>query len=190
MSDVIACQSALAAYSKPFRLYDTVIDECSEFFQYTLRGDPNDPFLCKAVEKVLGIGLPSQPNTITQLDHVTLLWMGPAEWLILSTTQAFVAPLLSALKGTHHNMTDVTQGQTIITLSGLHALDVLATGCSLDLHESVLKVNDCAQTYLAKAMVLLYKTNNAPAFYIIVRRSFADYLWRWLVDALQARQAA
>ena len=41
----------------------------------------------------------------------------------------------------------------------------------------------CAQTRLAKAPVLVRRLDDGGAYEIVVRRSFADYLWLWLEDA-------
>ena len=41
----------------------------------------------------------------------------------------------------------------------------------------------CAQSHLAKAAITLHQTDDGPAFDLYTRRSFADYLWRWLEDA-------
>ena len=42
---------------------------------------------------------------------------------------------------------------------------------------------DAAQTLLAKANVTVVMTNDAPVYEVVVRRSFAPYLWRWLCHA-------
>ena len=59
---------------------------------------------------------------------------------------------------------------------------VLAKGCTLDLHAAYFPPGHCAQSDLAKANVLL-RRDNAKRFEIIVRRSFADYLLAWLEHA-------
>ena len=58
--------------------------------------------------------------------------------------------------------------------------DVLAKGCTLDLHPSVFGQGICAQSNLAKANVLISMGHEPHAFDLIVRRSFSDYLLRWL----------
>ncbi len=61
--------------------------------------------------------------------------------------------------------------------------ELLAKGCPLDLHPRVFDVGQCAQSHLAKAPILIRQLDREPAFEIVVRRSFADYLWVWLEDA-------
>ena len=64
------------------------------------------------------------------------------------------------------------------------AAEVLAGGCALDLHPSVFPPGSCAQTLLARAQVILYRTDE-HTFRILVRPSFADYLRAWLRDATE-----
>ena len=75
---------------------------------------------------------------------------------------------------------DVRGGTIALTLGGPHVRDVLARGCTLDLHPAVFREGNCAQTGLARASVLIACIDDAGAFEIVVRRSFADYLCRWL----------
>ena len=83
----------------------------------------------------------------------------------------------------HTSVTDVTGGQTVITLRGPSARDVLAKGCPLDLHPLVFQPGDCAQTLLGKANVIIRCVDDSPSYELIVRRSFADYAALWLHDA-------
>jgi sarcosine oxidase subunit gamma len=83
-------------------------------------------------------------------------------------------------------VTDVSANRALIELSGLNAREVLAHGCSLDLHPRRFGPGDCAQTLLGAAQVILWQTDAAPTFRILVRASFADHLARWLVDATNA----
>ncbi len=152
-----------------------------------LRGDPQDAGFMSAAESVLGFGLPTKPNTVAAKGELLALWLGPDEWHVV-TLPAAQTPLLdsleTALNGTHFAVTDVTGGQTVITVSGPRAHDVLAKGCPLDLHPTVFKPADCAQTLVAKANVIIHCADNSPpSFELIVRRSFAEYTALWLNDA-------
>lgn len=68
-------------------------------------------------------------------------------------------------------------------MSGARARDVIAKGCPLDLHPRVFGPGHCAQTYFDRAGIMILQTSTAPSFELIVRRSYADYLWAWLTDA-------
>ena len=110
----------------------------------------------------------------------------PDEWLVVTPPDAQTSladSLEAALDGVHCSVTDVTGGQTGITLGGPNAREVLSKGCPLDLHPLVFRPGDCAQTLLAKANVTLRCVDDSPSWELIVRRSFADYAALWLQDA-------
>ena len=58
-------------------------------------------------------------------------------------------------------------------------------GCPLDVHAREFKTGDCAQSALAKAIIILHQTGDAPAYDIYIERSMADYIWTWLEDAAE-----
>ena len=91
--------------------------------------------------------------------------------------------LRTALQEEFAAVTDVSAGSGVIRLTGPWVRDVLAAGCTLDLHPRAFQVGRCAQTILARAMVTIVQVDDAPTFDLFVRRSFADYLARWLEDA-------
>ncbi len=136
--------------------------------------------------EVLGMAPPATANTVASDGVRRILWLGPDEWLIATPPgeEAALGPRLEeALAGHHAAVTDVTDGRTVITLAGERASDVLAKGCSLDLHPRVFVAGQCAQSTLARASVIVHQTTDDPAYDIYVDRSFARYLWMWLEDA-------
>jgi sarcosine oxidase, subunit gamma len=78
---------------------------------------------------------------------------------------------------------DVSAARTILELRGPHARTILEHGCSIDLHPRAFTIGASAQTNLAKAQVILHHTAH-ETYEIYVRASFADYLARWLLDAM------
>lgn len=162
-----------------------VIGERRFLGHYNLRGDARDTALRLAVRDSLGIELPTQANTVVSGPGVTVCWLGPDEWLVTTPYERDterIDALDRAVAGSFVAITDVSGGLGVVTLEGARARDVLAKGCPLDLHERRFAVGDCAQTVLARASLLLVHRARG-VFDIVVRRSFADYLWRWLVDA-------
>lgn len=75
---------------------------------------------------------------------------------------------------------DVSGQRTVLELAGPGALEVLITGCPIDLHPSVFTGH--AQTFLAKTPVILERAG--AAYRIYVRSSYTRYLAEWLLDAL------
>ncbi len=120
-------------------------------------------------------GFPTVPNTTAVVDGHTVVWLGPDEWLVLGGAEADFVSAAAAV--------DVSANRIALDLSGANALDVLASGCGLDLDEAAFPVGDCAQTLLARAQVILIR-QASDAFRILVRPSFAPYLRAWLSDAI------
>ena len=122
-------------------------------------------------------GFPTEPNTAAG----DVLWLGPDEWLVLGGREEDYPGAAAAV--------DVSANRVCFELSGDGAEDVLAQGCTLDLDPSVFEVGRCAQTLLAKAQVVLHRTD-AETFRIFVRPSFAPYLRAWLEDALTSPRSS
>ncbi len=154
---------------------------------FNLRGDPKDADFRGVVQRATGVALPLRANTVSQDEQMTALWLGPDEWLLVTPPDQAIelkTRLGDALEGTFSALNDIGGGQTIICVSGAKASEALAKGCTLDLHPRAFGPGQCAQTHLAKAIVVIRPlASNLLAYDVVVRRSFADYLWRWLEDA-------
>jgi sarcosine oxidase subunit gamma len=150
-----------------------------------LRGNAADPAFADAAARALGTALPTLANTTRDGDRCTVYWLGPDEWLVVTPGEnaaSIAKALAGALRGVHSSVTDVSGGQTILVLRGASVRELLAKGCPLDLHPAAFAPGACAQSHLARAAVLLRPLSD-EAMEIIVRRSFADYLWAWIEAA-------
>jgi sarcosine oxidase subunit gamma len=159
-----------------------VIGESPHRAIVNVRGEGTDPAFVAAMRSVTGADLPVKPNTTALSGTCRILWLGPREWWIVTSgggEEKLVTDLRQAFSGLHAAVTDVSESRTVITLSGPQAHDVLARGCSLDLHPRVFGAGQCAQTGLAKANVLICQIESTPMFEIFVLKSFADYVWQW-----------
>ena len=134
----------------------------------------------------LGIDLPTVPNTWVPTPDGRVVWLGPDEWLLSSTTEApedletrvraAVVPLGGA--------TDVSAQRIGLRLTGVRVRDLLAKGCSIDLHPRVFGRGSSAQTAVGQAgVVLLALADTGDDYVVLVRASFAGYLADWLLDA-------
>jgi len=145
------------------------------------------------VASALGFPLPDVPNTTTGDGTRTALWLGPDEWLVVGppdSGRALEGTLAEALPRDIGSVIGLSANRTVLELRGPHARDVLAAGCSLDLHPRTFGPGDCAQTLLARAAVILHQTELEPVYRILVRPSFAGYLADWLLDAAAGVTAA
>jgi sarcosine oxidase subunit gamma len=178
-------QSRLATVPKPVKT-GVYLSELPFLGYINLRGNPADRAFVGRTQQCLGTPLPFRPNTISQNEILTTLWLGPDEWLVViqqSRAKQIAVALSEALRTLHVAVTDLSDGQTLLCLSGRNAQDVLQSGCSLDFHLDVFKKGYCAQTLFAKAAVILWRSDDASSFFLIVRRSFAEYLALWVQDA-------
>ena len=192
MSDPVTSESPLARFGLAARSAQAVADagiavrERAFLEHFNLRGNSQDPQFLAGVQKVLGVAPPIAPNTVAELQDNTAYWLGPDEWLIVTSGErraALESELRSALTGLRCAITDVSGGQTVVVLGGGRVREFLAKGCPLDLHPRVFAAGQCAQSHLAKAPILIRPLDQGPSFEIVVRRSFADYFWLWLEDA-------
>jgi sarcosine oxidase subunit gamma len=143
-----------------------------------------DPTAAGAVGETLGVRLPTDPNTTTDTGALSALWLGPDEWLIVAApgTGLDEATVRAALSDRPGSVVDVSAQRVDLVVTGPGARDVLAHGCSLDLHPSVVPVGRCAQTLVAQVQVVLW--HRAPTeFHLLVRLSYVDHVTAWLRDA-------
>lgn len=154
--------------------------------QINLRLEPESA-VADAVGKELGLALPIEAGSSACSGDVNVLWLGPNEWLVVGPPGAagpLTGQLRSAVGAEHASIVDVSAQRTTLVLSGPLVRDLLAHGCSLDLHPSRFPAGRCAQTMLAQAPVILLRLP-ADEYWVLVRASFAGYLVDWLVDATE-----
>lgn len=150
-----------------------------------LRVDPASE-AADRIEKTLGALLPPQCGHTTTSGPHTVVWLGPDEWLVLSQADAnaVTGELREALAGAPGSVVDVSANRTTLELSGPAARQVLHKGCPLDLHPRAFGPGQAASTTVGPVAVLLWQVDDAPTYRLFPRSSFADYLARWLIDAM------
>ena len=151
--------------------------------------DPAGPGAAAAAA-VLGVdALPTPASTTATAPGVTVIWFGPDEWLVTSTAlepEELESRLRDAVVEHGGAAVDVSAQRTTVRLRGEHARDVLAKGCSVDLHPTVFGPGAAVQTMLGQAAVVLMPLSDDGSDYrILVRSSFARYLAEWLVDGAE-----
>ncbi len=135
----------------------------------------------------LGVDLPTAPTTWVPAGAGRAVWLGPDEWLLTSTTEApeeLEARVRAAVLPLGGSAADVSAQRIGLRLTGARVRDVLAKGCSIDLHPRVFGRGSSAQTTLGQAGVVLLALSDAvDDVVVLVRSSFAGYLADWLLDA-------
>lgn len=151
----------------------------------TLRVDPEGPG-GERVARVLGPSLPTRPDTWVDTADGQIIWLGPDEWLVTSSIappEVLEQTLLRVVAPHGGAAVDVSAQRTGLRVRGSRARDLLASGCSVDLHPSVMPAGTGAQTAIGQTGVLLLVLTAGVDFRLFVRPSFAGYLADWLLDA-------
>ncbi len=151
-----------------------------------LRGNVADAAFCQGVENALGVSLPIKfgPISIDEANGVSIQWMSPDEWLIIvpggREYEAEVA-LRDRLEG-HFAVMNVSGGQTVLELSGPSAREVLMKSTHYDVHPDHFPVGKGVSTVFTKGAAIIRRVAE-DRWELVIRRSFADYLYRWILDA-------
>jgi sarcosine oxidase, subunit gamma len=130
-----------------------------------------------AIGARLGGPLPVVPGSVVDAGPRHILWLGPDEWLVVGPDGDTGLPGLVTEPGA--SIVDVSANRTTIEVD---RRDLLEHGCTLDLHPRAFHSGRCAQTMVARTQVILWQTDDAPVYRLLVRGSFATYLADWLTD--------
>jgi sarcosine oxidase subunit gamma len=161
-----------------------IIHERAHRGHLNLRGDPEDAQFRQGVVDVLGVELPLEACTFNCGDSTALYWLGPNEWLaiVAGNTERKIECQLRETLGGHFGVVDVSGGQTQVNVSGSAVEQLLKKSSVYDFHPNHFAAGQCVQTTFAKSAVMISK-NADQSFDLVMRRSFSDYLCRWIIDA-------
>lgn len=136
-------------------------------------------------------GLPARCGDVGGADGVSVLWLGPSEFLVVAPEHAhdslggnLIGSLTEALGQAAGQVVDLSANRTTFDLTGPRARAVLEKGCALDLHPRSFTPGTALNTEVGNIPVVLQKTGE-ESFRLFPRASFADFLGRWLLDAMR-----
>ncbi|MEV0283766.1 MULTISPECIES: sarcosine oxidase subunit gamma family protein [unclassified Kribbella] len=172
LADQLAAASAGATVS---------VSETPFLGMISLRVDPSAP-AAERVAAVLGAPLPTNCGETSG----QTLWLGPDEWLVVTRNDPVaLADQLEAAIGEDPGLAlDVSANRTVIEITGPQARAALEKGCPLDLHPRSFGPGHAVATTLARVPVLLWQIGDNQ-YRLLPRSSFADYVARWLLDAIR-----
>ncbi len=149
-----------------------------------LRGNADDDAFRTGVEAALKARLPVTPGYWSAAADASVYWLGPNEWLLLVAAgrEADVQRNLRHTLSGHFSIVDISGGQTLINLSGDAVDFVLKKSCTYDFHPLSFGQGRCVQTTFAKATALVARKKDG-SYDLVIRRSLADYLFRWIANA-------
>lgn len=148
----------------------------------SLRGDCDNALFAKAVNAALGESLPTLPCSLINTPWGTIYWLSPDEWLLVCAREKqaeLQQKLLTKLSGIHSQVIDNSGGYTSVFVQGKNATDALQHCTVYNIH--ALAAGKIVGTTFGKSSVYLQRNNGG--YTLIFRRSFADYIWRYLARA-------
>ncbi len=150
----------------------------------SLRGNPDNELFLRGTEEVLGLALPTKIGESAASGETQVYCLSPNEWLlvVVGGTEAELERCLRESLNGHFAVVDLSGGQTLMNLSGKDVLPLLQKSSGYDFHPSHFGAGRCVQTTFAKAGALVCKKDDG-SFDLVIRRSFADYLFKWIADA-------
>ena len=177
------------ALPKDTLIQDLQMKEIKPIMKLIVRGKKRE--FISAVGKSLNILLPTEPNTSTQSDKLTALWLSPDEWMIFSNehvdentnnyeTEELLNNNISKLN--LGAITDVTDQFVMIKLRGNKIYELFQTGSPFNFNEFQNKKGSVAQTILAKIDVII-QNQDKNEINLFVRRSFSQHLFSWINDS-------
>lgn len=143
------------------------------------------PDMVWRVGDMLGLALPGPLGSV-QAGSVLALWTAPSEWLLVGLDPKGATDRLGACDALWH-VADVTEGLTHIAITGTAARDLIAKGCSLDLHPRAMIPGQIAGTVLAQIDLLIHKVEE-DRFDLFCDCSWAGHIIAWLEDASATMQ--
>jgi len=151
-----------------------------------LRARDDSEALSAALIKAVGLKLPGvlQANATASNDASAPIvrWIAPDEWLLscaLSDAFEVEQAIRDACEGKSIAVVNVSGGFTVLRLSGPDANEVLKKSTAYDVHPSNFGPGKVVNTVLGKSQVTMHCLGSTH-YEIIIRRSFADYVWHWL----------
>ena len=137
-----------------------------------------------ALGEAFGIDWPTRPNTVAGRQAFSVLWLAPTEWMVTGKPPDETAALAAkALGQALHHVADLSDGWAIFNIGGGHSRELIAKGCSLDLHPRAFPPDACAQTLLGQCFAVLRRTDQDSAFLAMVEAPLAGHMQAWLADA-------
>ena len=169
-------------------LQDLQMKEIKPIMKLIIRGKKRE-FI--SALKSLNIILPTEANTSSQSDKLTILWLSPDEWMIFSnepidenTNNYETEKLLneSITKLNLGDLVDVTDQFVMINLKGNKIYELFQTGSPFDFNDFQNKKGAVTQTILKKIDIIVHNQDK-NSVNLLVRRSFSQHLFSWMNDA-------
>lgn len=155
-----------------------------------LRGQADDAKFMAAAKSVLGIALPTEPRSSATKNDMTVLWFSVDHWLVTlpnGSTAKTLAALCKKTEGQFAFACDVSDARAIIRIEGDGVREALMKGTSLDLTAPEIETGTVRRMLFAEVAAACHVVDGTTGtFDLYVFRSYADYVWEWLMATTRA----
>ena len=150
--------------------------EKSPIAKINLRGNLKNIEFRTSVEKILGMSLPIISSNTSVKEKITLLWLGPNEWLLVSNVEIaketniyeLEQVLFDGISKTNLGaVINVTDNFTIFSLFGSNIFEVLSKGCPYDFDSENFSDNKVVQTILNHIDVTIHRKVKTTLIYML-----------------------
>lgn len=149
-----------------------------------LQFDAGDRATIALIREASGLDLAGDDRTAAA-GGLVALWLGPGDWLVRpGEVRGALEGLQRAARQGGCSLVDASDQWCAVEVAGRFARDLLAKGCSIDLRDHAFPAGASAVLRFARVRALIHCVDASPSFHVYVERSYAAYLWAWLVDAV------
>ena len=123
-----------------------------------------------------------KPLKVTSNDATRILWMGPNNWLIVSTKLDFLDSESVKIDKMNFALTNLSNSKAIIEIEGDLTNEVLKKGCPLNI--DAMKKDDCSNSiYNSISFTLDIVSDNPKKVRLICLRSYGESFYHSITDA-------
>ena len=123
-----------------------------------------------------------KPLKVTSNDATRILWMGPNNWLIVSSKLDLLDSESVKIDKMNFALTNLSNSKAIIEIEGNLANEVLKKGCPLNV--DAMKKDDCSNSiYNSISFTLDIVSDNPKKVRLICLRSYGESFYHSITDA-------
>lgn len=130
--------------------------------------------------KLLGLDL--SDRAACQFEQWMVLPITPFEWAAIGPETSTYTDLVRLI-GDLGFVSDQSNSRNRFLVSGPHCETILSKGCPIDFDPRIARAGTWAQSLFHEISVLVYKSEETPAFDIYCYAGFAESLWHGMMDA-------
>ena len=136
---------------------------------------------CKDI-KINNLNLNHETLTVSCNSNTRILWNGPNNWLLISTSKEVLNEINEKLKETDFAITNLSHSRTIIQIEGKNTKEILKKGCPYNFNE-LKNNNSLNSTYNGMSVTIDMLDDKPDKIRIFTLRSFGESLYHSITDA-------